>query len=284
MPEIDYEALKKAGFMKQRQKDRFSLRLRVVGGQVTARQLQKIYEVAAKYGRGYIHLTSRQSIEIPFIKLTDIDTVKAELAQAGVSPGFFGSCVRTITACQGCAVCSDGLIDTIGLARAFDARYAGRELPGKFKFGITGCRNNCLKAEANDLGVKGGLEPAWTEEKCLFCGLCEALCPAGAIKVDKEARWLAFSAAKCIHCGKCAKSCPSEAWSGRHGFIVYFGGVFGNRILRAKQLLPLIFDQDELFRVVDKTLAFFARYGRPSERFRDTVDRVGWDVLEKELK
>jgi len=72
--------------MKQVDKDRFSLRLRIVGGQIKAEQLAKVNEIAQKYGAGYIHLTSRQSIEIPYIKLQDIDAVKEELAKAGFSP------------------------------------------------------------------------------------------------------------------------------------------------------------------------------------------------------
>ncbi|MBR2188090.1 MAG: hypothetical protein IJ860_01580, partial [Eubacterium sp.] len=62
----DYATLKKGGFMRQKQKDHFSLRLAVTGGQVSAGQLAAITEVAEQYGHGYIHLTSRQGIEIPF--------------------------------------------------------------------------------------------------------------------------------------------------------------------------------------------------------------------------
>ena len=97
----DYATLKKGGFMKQRQKDRFSLRLSIVGGQVSAEQLAVITEVAKQYGHGYVHLTSRQSIEIPYIKLEDVDKVKDALAEGGVAPGVCGPRVRTITACQG---------------------------------------------------------------------------------------------------------------------------------------------------------------------------------------
>ena len=43
---VDYATLKKGGFMRQKQKNHFSLRLRVVGGQVTAEQLAKVAEVA----------------------------------------------------------------------------------------------------------------------------------------------------------------------------------------------------------------------------------------------
>jgi len=45
---VDYKELKKGGFMKQVDKDRFSLRLRIVGGQIKAEQLAKVNEIAQK--------------------------------------------------------------------------------------------------------------------------------------------------------------------------------------------------------------------------------------------
>ena len=98
---VDYGTLKKGGFMRQKQKNNFSLRLAVVGGYLTAENLTKIAEVAEKYGDGHVHLTSRQGVEIPFIKLKDIDAVKEELAEGGCRPGVCGPRVRTVTACQG---------------------------------------------------------------------------------------------------------------------------------------------------------------------------------------
>ncbi|MBP2656075.1 MAG: nitrite and sulphite reductase 4Fe-4S region [Firmicutes bacterium] len=283
MAEVDYKELKKGGFMKQVQKDRFSLRLKAVGGYLTAEQLGKIQDVAQKYGQGYIHLTSRQSVEIPFIRLEDVEAVKNELAAGGLEPGVCGPRVRTITACQGRALCVHGLIDTTDLVKEFDQRYGGRELPHKFKLGITGCRNNCLKAEENDLGVKGGVLPEWEKNKCNFCGLCEAICPAKAITVNKQGQDLGFSQAACNYCGRCVKACPVDAWNGKSGFIVFFGGLFGNRIAIGKQLLPIIFERDDLHKVIETTLAFFAKHGKQSERFGNTLERVGWNLLESEL-
>ena len=98
---VDYATLKKGGFMRQKQKNHFSLRLRVVGGNLTAKQLAKIAEVAEQFGDGHVHLTSRQSVEIPFVKLDQIEEVKAALAEGDVEPGVCGPRVRTITACQG---------------------------------------------------------------------------------------------------------------------------------------------------------------------------------------
>ncbi|MDF2934823.1 MAG: nitrite and sulphite reductase 4Fe-4S region [Paenibacillaceae bacterium] len=283
MAQVDYKELKKGGFMRQVQKDRFSLRLRVAGGQMKADELKKVYEIADKYGQGYVHLTSRQSVEVPFIRLEDVEAVKRELAEAGLQPGACGPRVRTITACQGNAICPSGLIDTAELAQEFDQRYYAREMPHKFKLGITGCRNNCLKAEENDLGVKGGVLPEWNTDRCTYCGLCQAVCPTKAIVVDRQAKTLAFAQEECVYCGKCIKSCSTDAWTGQNGYIVSFGGLFGNRISIGRPLFPILFSKDELHQVIETTLEFFREYGKSSERFGNTLDRVGWDLLKDRL-
>lgn len=284
MVQVDYKELKNGCFMQQVQKDNFSLRLRIAGGRIQSDQLLKVYEISQKYGNGYVHMTSRQSIEIPFIKLQDIEAVKAELISAGLQPGFCGPRVRTITACQGNAVCKSGLIDTSTLAEEFDQKYCGREVPHKFKLGITGCRNNCLKAEENDLGVKGGLKPIWLKDKCSFCGLCETTCPQKAIKIKKQDKSLVIDEEICINCGKCVKICKMAAWEWKSGFIVYFGGLFGNTISIGRKLFPIIFEKEKLHKVIEVTLEFFKTYGKQGERFGRTLDRVGWEQLEKTVK
>lgn len=281
---IDYAQLKKGGFMRQKQKGFFSMRLKTVGGHLTSEQLNAVQKVAEKYGKGYIHLTSRQGVEIPFISIDDIDEVKKELAKGGAKVGVCGPRVRTITACQGNAVCSSGLIDTVSLANNLEEKYGGRELPHKFKFGVTGCCNNCLKAEENDFGIKGGVKPSWNKSSCTFCGLCQVVCPAKIITVNKKEKDLQADLDKCLYCGKCLKVCPTSAWSGEHGFIVSFGGLYGNRITVGKRLLPLIFSENILFKVIDITMAFFENNAKKGERFANTLDRVGWQILEKELK
>ncbi len=281
---IDYKELKKGGFMRQKQKDTFSMRLKSVGGHFTAAQLGTVQQVAEKFGAGYIHLTSRQGIEIPFIKAEDIDEVKKALADGGVSVGVCGPRVRTITACQGNAVCPSGLIDTAKLAAEFDRRYGGRELPHKFKFGFTGCHNNCLKAEENDMGIKGGMLPAWNKEACIYCGVCEAVCRDHAIQVDKEAETVSFDKDKCVYCGRCVKSCPTDAWQGESGFVISFGGLYGNRIAVGKTFLPIAFEESKLYDIVDAALSFFEENAKSGERFRNTLDRVGWKAFQEEVE
>ena len=274
---VDYATLKKGGFMRQKQKNSFSLRLRVVGGTLTAVQLAKIAEVSERFGHGYVHLTSRQGVEIPFIQLDDIDAVKEALDEGGVSPGVCGPRVRTITACQGAAICPSGCIDTTALAEELDARYFGRQLPHKFKFGITGCQNNCLKAEENDVGIKGAIQVKWIPDACIRCGVCVAVCRTKAITL--EGGDIRIDESLCNYCGRCTKSCPSGAYEETHGYVVSFGGTFGNQISRGEVIIPFIEDREKLFAVCDAAIGFFDQNAKAGERFRVTIDRIGKDVF-----
>ncbi|MDR1658124.1 MAG: 4Fe-4S binding protein [Deltaproteobacteria bacterium] len=278
----DYKALKNGGFMRQKQKDRFSLRLKVVGGQLTAEQLRTVTEAAETYGQGYVHLTSRQGLEIPFVKLADVENIRQVLAKGGVETGVCGPRVRTVTACQGSDICPSGCIETMTLARTLSDRYYGRQLPHKFKFGITGCQNNCLKAEENDMGIKGGLIIHWLAEPCTFCGVCAKACREKAIVVTEDK--VEVDRAKCNHCGRCVKSCPTEAWQGQPGYLLSFGGLFGNKIERGLELTPITGDLNAVLKVSDATLDFFSTYGRAGERFRFSIERTGWETLAQTVK
>ena len=278
----DYSKLKANGFMLQKQKDTFSMRLRVLGGNISVEQLDTISKVAKKYAQGYVHLTSRQGVEIPFVKLEDIDAIVEELHQGGVELGASGPRVRTVTACQGGRCCPRGCIDAYEIAEELDKRYFGKTLPHKFKFGVTGCPNNCLKAEENDLGVKGGMEVAWNEENCVRCGACVRICRRKAISlVDGK---IVFDKDKCHRCGKCARLCPKKAISGKPGFVVSFAGTFGNDVVRGKNILPMIESKDALFRVTDVTLEYFEKNAQKGERFVKTLERLGWEDFTNKVR
>lgn len=275
MAEIDYAVLKKGGWMRQKQKNKFALRIHVVGGHLTDKQLAVISKVAAEYGHGYVHLTARQSLEIPWLDAKDIDAIKAELAKGDVTPSVCGPRVRTTTACQGSATCPSACIDTYALAQEIDRRYFARELPGKFKFGITGCRNNCLKTEENDFGIKGAEQVVWKEDACIGCGVCVKACRSNAITL-KDGK-ISIDDSLCCYCGRCAKACPVNAYEEHPGYIVSFGGTFGNHIRRANMIVPFISKKETLIALADATVQFFDDHAEPGDRVQFCIDREGQD-------
>ncbi|MDR1080772.1 MAG: 4Fe-4S binding protein [Deltaproteobacteria bacterium] len=279
----DYKALKNGGFMRQRQKDKFSFRLKVVGGNITSDQARAMAEAADRYAAGRLHLTSRQGVEIPFVDLKDTEECRAFLAGRGVDASVCGPRVRTVTACQGDEICPSACIDSSGLAREISERYFGRGLPHKFKFGVTGCVNNCLKAEENDLGVKGGMFVELDAGACTGCGICVHACRDGALALAGEDGPAVIDRSKCNNCGRCVHACPADAWSGRPGYRLFFGGTFGNRIGLGRDLMPLLADTADLFAAADRAVDFFAEHAKPGERFRAAIDRTGWEALRKRV-
>jgi len=278
MTEYNIKDLKSGGLIKQKEKDLFSLRLRVVGGYIRSDQLVKLSRIANKYGKGYIHLTTRQGVEIPNINFKHFEEVRKELAEVRLDMGSCGQRVRTVTACQG-TECSHGLIDCLSLAKEIDRRYFGiGGHPHKFKIGITGCPNGCVKPQENDLGIMGRLKKGFVKENCTYCGLCAQVCPVGAIEVDKSNRKIVFNKNKCIGCGDCVYSCPTQAWLRRkEGYSIFVGGKMGKFPKLGVKVFDFVETKDKVFEIIEKTLEFYKKFGKKGERFRNTLDRVGID-------
>jgi dissimilatory sulfite reductase (desulfoviridin) alpha/beta subunit len=142
--------------------------------------------------------------------------------------------------------------------------------------------NNCLKAEENDIGIKGGYIIEWLKDSCTLCGVCVKVCREGA--VTQTANEIVLDESKCNNCGRCVKSCPVDAWKGEPGYILSFGGLFGNQIARGEQFLPIARDKETLFRVADAALDFYEKHAKPSERFRLTLDRTSWDDFKSKME
>ena len=97
----------------------------------------------------------------------------------------------------------------------------------------------------------------------------------GKIVIDKD---------KCNNCARCVKSCPTDAWVGNPGYIVSFGGLFGNKIYKGEQLVPIIRDKETLFRVTDAAINYFAEHANAGERFRFTLQRNGEEAFKKVIQ
>lgn len=49
------------------------------------------------------------------------------------------------------------------------------------------------------------------EEKCTSCGACTAICPSGALYLERPSMQVHFNSDRCVVCHLCTKVCPVRA-------------------------------------------------------------------------
>ena len=188
---IDYDALKRKGFLKSKHDDYLTLRTMAPAGNYKAVHLVKIAQIAKKYGRGFTHLTTRQGIEVPYIKFKDIKKVEQECVNVGVQPGTSGPRLRATTCCPGNNWCKQGLIDTFSLFEKIGTEKGincAMDLPHKFKIAISGCPNKCTRAQSSEIGIHGQVDTSGPEKRigyAIHLGGCGGKTPRVGFKLEK---------------------------------------------------------------------------------------------------
>ncbi len=191
MGNIDYDALKKKGFLQAKQEGYFTLRTRVAAGNYTKDQLVKISQISEKYARGFVHITVRQGIEVPFIKFADIPKVQQEVEAAGIQLGTSGPRLRATTTCPGNNWCKRGLVDTFSLFKRIENEVGiqcGLDLPHKFKIAISGCPNTCTRSQNSEIGVHGQVDTLHPDKRIgfvVYLGGCGGRIPRDGFKLDR---------------------------------------------------------------------------------------------------
>ena len=277
-------SVKGRGFLRNRGTDCFSGRIVTVAGLFTPDQLHAIAECSEKYGNGKVIFTARLAAEIVGIPFDKIPEAEAFMAERGLYFGGTGAKVRPITACKG-TTCVYGNIDTQALAKViYDKFYIGMrdvKLPHKFKIGVGGCPNSCMKPSLNDVGVEGCKAFSFDSELCRGCKKCAVAesCPTKAVSVVNGKAVIDTS--KCTSCGVCVGKCPFGAVPKEAASVcrVFVGGTWG-KTQRMGTLLNSVYSADEVPSVIEKVMLWYKENGYVKERLGATVDRIGTDALE----
>jgi ferredoxin-nitrite reductase len=163
------ERLKWVGIYPQRQGgDAFMLRLKIPGGRLTSAQARLIGEIAAAHARGpqphplwgdgYLDLTTRQDIQLHWIRLGAIPEIWSRLEAVGITTvQACGDSARNVICCPVSGIDADEVIDAYPVAVAISDFFTGNRayanLPRKFKMSVTGCVEDCAQAEINDVAL-----------------------------------------------------------------------------------------------------------------------------------
>lgn len=280
---VNFNELKSGGFIKQTQKDRFTVRLRCPGGRLPLSKLKKIVEVAERYGGDYVHLSFRQSLEVPYVNIKDFDAMVSELREVGQEVASCGARVRVPTACSGCEYNPNGITDTQYYAQEVDNRYFGQPTPHKFKTSFSGCPIDCARTREADLGFQGQVEPVWDPETCAACTLCIKACQEGSLTEGPDRRPV-YDPSLCIYCGDCIRACPTDSWTAqRKGHAVRVGGKHGRHPREANLLVNLL-PNDKVFPLLETVLAWYREHGARGERIGTVIERVGLESLRRAVE
>lgn len=284
----DIKRVKGLGCLRdKRYPDVFNVRVVTRNGKITTDEHRAIADAADKFGSSSVAMTSRLSLEIQGVKYENIDPLIEFLASHNLQTGGTGALVRPIVSCKG-TTCQYGLIDTFSLSEKMHERfylgYHSVALPHKFKIAVGGCPNNCVKPNLNDLGIIGQRVPVINYEKCRGCKKCmvESACPVkapnvkdGKVEIDKSV---------CNNCGRCKGKCPFGAIEKYiDGYSVYVGGRWGKKVAHGRLLGKVFESEEEVLDTVEKAICLFRDEGIAGERFADTINRLGFDYVEKKL-
>ena len=283
----DEKRVKAMGFLSNKGTDNFSARIITVNGKITAAQQRCIADAAEKYGNGTVTYTTRLTVEVPGIPYEKIEEFQQFIAKEGLVTGGTGSQVRPVVSCKG-TTCQYGLLDSFGISEEIHKRfyegYHGVKLPHKFKIAVGGCPNNCVKPDLNDLGIIGQRVPNFDEDSCNGCKKCtvEAVCPVKAAKVVDGL--LEINKDICNNCGRCIGSCRFDAIEdGTYGYKIYIGGRWGKKIAQGRALGKIFTSKEEALDVIEKAILLFREQGETGERFARTIERLGFENVEKHL-
>ncbi|QYZ79956.1 nitrite reductase [Methanofollis formosanus] len=278
----DRAIYKRGGVITERNPDFCAVRLRIPAGVLTAEKMAGIGEIAKKYADGEVHLTTRQTMEIPHVDPARLEEVGRDLEKNGTPLGSEYDEVVNVIACPGTAGCKYSNIETYSLARRIDEKVFGREMPIRMRISLSGCPNACTSPVLNEIGIVGRIRPLRTEGMCTGCGTCAEYCKEAAIVIKNGISELIPE--KCVQCGICIQSCPFDLLKSeyRH-YLITIGGRRGRHPNPGRELIT-VESEDDVVAVVERAVTWVYRKAWSGRHLADQLDEIDFESFRKGLQ
>jgi sulfite reductase beta subunit-like hemoprotein len=138
----------------------FMLRIKVPGGLLPPQSLRAIGEIANQYGEGFAELSTRQNVQLHFIRLSEVPAILDRLGSVGLTTaGACGDAVRNITGCPLEGILAEEAFDATPVVEEAAGFFYGNpdymDLPRKHKITISTCPYQCDMPEINCIALVG---------------------------------------------------------------------------------------------------------------------------------
>jgi anaerobic sulfite reductase subunit C len=271
----------KGGIITERDADYCTVRVRLPAGILSIEQMRGIARIAKKYQAGEVHLTTRQTIEIPHVDHRLIAKIARDLSKNGTPLGSERDEIVNITACPGTDRCKYANIDTVKLARDLDSRLFGKEMPVKVRIALSACPYACTSPVLNEIGVTGRIKPVRTPGLCTGCGTCAEYCKECAISIKNGISYVDES--KCILCGVCVQSCPFDLLKTEDAhYLITVGGRRGRHPKLGRELVEVA-TAEETIAIIERIVTWIYRRAWSGRLLSDQLDDIHFDAFRKEI-
>ncbi|EFO28502.1 nitrite/sulfite reductase hemoprotein beta subunit [Roseibium sp. TrichSKD4] len=128
-----------------------------IPGDASDDQMDKIAELAERFGHDEIRISHEQNVILPHVKLDDLSALYDEAAVAGFAEGNSGL-ITDIIACPGMDYCALATARSIPVAQRISERFGTPERQaeiGELKIKISGCINACGHHHVGHIGILG---------------------------------------------------------------------------------------------------------------------------------
>lgn len=146
------------GVYGQRQPGVQMIRIKLPYGRITADQLVRIADCSDKYATGNLHATTRQDIQLHFVKLADSPALWAELEDANITlREACGNTVRNVTASARAGIDPEEPFDVTPHAHAIFEYFLRnpicQDMGRKFKIAVSSSEKDSAYAFMHDVGL-----------------------------------------------------------------------------------------------------------------------------------
>jgi sulfite reductase (ferredoxin) len=146
------------GVYGQRQAGVQMIRIKLPYGRITADQLIRIADVSDRYATGNLHATTRQDIQLHFVKLADSPQLWADLEDAGITlKEACGNTVRNVTGSARAGIDPQEPFDVSPYAHAIFEYFLRnpicQEMGRKFKIAVSSSEADSAYGYMHDIGL-----------------------------------------------------------------------------------------------------------------------------------